>query len=445
MLAALVDAAVRGGTLFAVVWVLLRALRVRDPAVEKNTWTLLAAAALILPLLSWMAGLIPPPLRRVPLRLLPSSSVVSTAALTGTASGASGSRLQLAFAFIYVVVTAVLLTRFLTGLWMGARLRRRASHVPGLHVGHMDVRVSDAIRSPAAFASTILLPLGYETWDIATLDTVLAHEQAHVCNLDCYRLWLAALYRAVFWFDPLAHWLHWRLRSLSELTSDEAAATAAGDRAAYAATLEQMASAPQFVPSTVAMADSASLGRRIRRLLSGQSSGPPLARPRRALLMSAVLAMVVVAAVPWAGAVVPVEQRPATLEFHLVDEQNNPVQAQQSGEVPPGDKLYEEQHGAPILLKREVVATTEEITRVTVETTRQGPTVDVTLDERGAASMLSTTRENIGHQLAAVYNGKVINHAVIRGAFGRQFEVTGLTAAEAHSLAMLFSGAVPRH
>jgi hypothetical protein len=44
---------------------------------------------------------------------------------------------------------------------------------------------------------------------------------------------------------------------------------------------------------------------------------------------------------------VPVEQRPATLEFHLVDEQSNPVQARQSGEVPPGDKLYMQRDGTP--------------------------------------------------------------------------------------------------
>ena len=441
MLTALLEAAVRGGTVLAAVWVLLMALRVRDPALEKNTWTVVVAAALVMPLLSWIAGLVAPPLRIVPLRLFPASPVASTAALTGIASGASGSRLELVCAVIYVVVTALLLTRFLTGLWIGVRLRRRASIAPTLQLGHLDVRVSDAIRSPASFASTILLPLGYETWDTATLDTVLAHEKAHVCNLDCYRLWLAALYRAVFWFDPLAHWLHWRLRALSELTSDEAAATAAGDRAAYAATLKQMASAAQFIPSTVAMADSRSLSRRLRRLVSEQGSCPPLARPWRALLMSAVLVMVMLVAVPWAGAVVPAVQRPTTLEFHLVDEQNNPVQAQQGGEVPSGDRLYKTQDGTPILLKRDAVATSDEITRVAVKTTSQGPIVDVRLDERGAASMLSTTRENVGHQLAVVYNGKVISRAVIRSAFGRQFQITGLTAAEAHALAMEFAPA----
>jgi hypothetical protein len=342
-------------------------------------------------------------------------------------------------ALIYLVVTTLLLTRFLTGLWIGARLRQRASAAPAFQAGHMDVRVSNAIRSPASFAATILLPLEYETWDTATLHTVLAHEQAHVRNLDCYRLWLGALYRAVFWFDPLAHWLHWRLRALGELTSDQAAAAAAGDRAAYAAILERLASARPFIPSTVAMAESPSHSRRLRRLASEGRSYPRLARPWRALLTSAVLVMAVAAAVPWAGAVVPAAQSPATLEFHLVDEQNNPVHAQRSGKVPSGDKLYETRDGTPILLKRDAAVTGDEITHVSVKATSQGPIVDVRLDARGTASMLSTTRENVGHQLAAVHNGRVINRAVIRGAFSRQFQVTGLTAAEAHALAMEFA------
>ena len=347
MLTALLEAAVRGGILLAVVWVLLKALRVRDPAVEKNTWTLVVAAALVMPLLSWLAGLVTPPLQMAPLRLLPSNPITSTAALTGVASGASGSRLELVCALIYSVVTTLLLTRFLIGLWIGVRLRRGAFIEPALRVRSIDVRISNAIRSPASFASTILLPLAYETWDASTLHTVLAHEQAHVRNLDCYRLWLAALYRDVFWFDPLAHWAHWRLRALSELTSDEAAAAVAGDRAAYAATLQQMASAARLVPSTVAMAYAPSLGRRLKRLLSEPGRSRPLTRSWRALLTSAVLMTVVLAAVPWAGAMVPVAQRPALLEFHLVDGQNNPVRALQSGAAPSGDKLYKQENGTP--------------------------------------------------------------------------------------------------
>jgi hypothetical protein len=307
----------------------------------------------------------------------------------------------------------------------------------------MDARVSAAIRSPASFASTVLLPSTYETWDSATLASVLAHEQAHIRNWDCYRLWLAALYRAAFWFDPLAHWLHWRLRVLSELTSDEAAAAVVGDRAAYAATLERMATSHRFLASTVPMAYAPSLARRLRRLLSEQGSWRPLARSWNVLLMTVVFVMVVLSAVPWAGAV-QLEQRPATLEFHLVDEQINPVQAQQSGEFPPGDRLYKMKDGTPILLKRDAVITSDEITSATAIMTQQGPAVDVRLDDHGAAAMLSTTRDNVGRRMAAVYNGQVINAAVIRGAFSGRFQVTGLSAEEAQALAMQFTRTSPK-
>jgi hypothetical protein len=231
---------------------------------------------------------------------------------------------------------------------------------------------------------------------------------------------------------------------LSELTSDEAAANAVGDRAAYAATLEQFASEPQFIPSTVAMADSPSLGRRLKRLLSAQGSSAPLGRPWRTLLISVMLVVVALAAVPWAGAVGttgPAEQRPTTLEFHLVDEQHNSSKAQQNAKVPPGDKVYQLRDGSAILLKREAIATSDEVAEATVMTTPEGPGVDIRLDARGAASMLSTTRENVGHELAVVYNGRVISHALIRGMFGGRFQVTGLTEAEASALAMQFGHA----
>lgn len=436
MLSVVLEAALRGGILLLAVWILLKVLRVRDPAVEKNTWTLVAGAALMMPLLSRIAGLIAPPLSMIPVPVLPSSAAASTAALTGTEFGASAARIELICALVYAAVTAALLMRFLTGIRIGVRLCRQASTVPKLHMPRIDVRVSVAIRSPASFGSTILLPPAYETWDRETLATVLAHEQAHIRNFDSYRLWTTTLYRAVFWFDPLAHWLHGRLRVLSELTSDEAAAAVSGDRTAYAAILMKLASRAQFARSTVAMADSSSLSRRLKRLLDDHDLSPALTRPWKALLMSTVLIMGALAAVPWAGAMTPVEQRSATLEFHLADEQHNATRAQQSGDVPAGEKLYADRNDHPILLKRNVVATGDEIIRALVKTTEWGPRVDVRLDARGAASMLRTTRENIGQRLAVVYDGTVINDGVIRSAFGPRFEITGLTAAEAHALAI---------
>jgi preprotein translocase subunit SecD len=147
----------------------------------------------------------------------------------------------------------------------------------------------------------------------------------------------------------------------------------------------------------------------------------------------------------------------ATLEFRLVDTQDSPLQAQQSGHAPIGAKLYKRKDGSPILLKREVVVTGDELTQATSTTSQEGPAVSIKLDARGAESMQRTTRLNVGKPLAVVYieksrhqielNGQkveresttetVINVATIRGVFGPQFEVTGLTIGEARDLSLL--------
>jgi preprotein translocase subunit SecD len=147
----------------------------------------------------------------------------------------------------------------------------------------------------------------------------------------------------------------------------------------------------------------------------------------------------------------------ATLEFRLVDTQDSPMQAEQSGHAPLGARLYKRKDGSPVLLKREVVVTGDELTQATSATSNEGPAVSIKLDARGADSMQRTTRLNVGKPLAVVYmeksrrqvevDGKlvtresntetVINEATIRGVFGPQFEVTGLTVGEARDLSLL--------
>ncbi len=147
----------------------------------------------------------------------------------------------------------------------------------------------------------------------------------------------------------------------------------------------------------------------------------------------------------------------ATLEFRLADTQDSAFQAQQTGRAPLGTKLYQREDGTPILLKREVVVTGDELTSATSTTSQEGPAVSIKLNGRGADSMLRTTRLNVGKPLAVVYiektrrqvdvNGqkvdreitseKVISVATIRGVFGPQFEVTGLSTGEARDLALL--------
>ena len=52
----------------------------------------------------------------------------------------------------------------------------------------------------------------------------------------------------------------------------------------------------------------------------------------------------------------------ATLEFRMVDENDNPLEAASTGHVPLGAKLYYTRDKQPVLLKRDVVVTGDQLT-----------------------------------------------------------------------------------
>lgn len=150
--------------------------------------------------------------------------------------------------------------------------------------------------------------------------------------------------------------------------------------------------------------------------------------------------------------------RVATLEFRLEDMQNNVAEAVQTGRAPLGSKLYTHtRFGRPILLKREVIATGDQLTNATSGSSQEGPAVNIKLDARAGENMLKTTQANLNKRMAVVLiekrreltdvDGKkvarevtdeeVINDATIRGVFSNQFQITGLGAGEARDLALL--------
>ncbi len=145
----------------------------------------------------------------------------------------------------------------------------------------------------------------------------------------------------------------------------------------------------------------------------------------------------------------------ATLEFRMVDENNNPLEAAATGRVPLGSKLYYSRDKQPVLLKREVVVTGDQLTDATFQpNTQDGAAVSVGLDSRGAAKMLKNTQENLGHLMAVVFidrsreknaagvdvdrtTEEVINRATIRGVFSNNFQITGVNPIEGRELALL--------
>jgi preprotein translocase subunit SecD len=146
----------------------------------------------------------------------------------------------------------------------------------------------------------------------------------------------------------------------------------------------------------------------------------------------------------------------ATLEFRMEDTQNNAAEAEARGRPPLGSKLYK-MNGIPVLLKRELVITGDQLTNATSTTTTDGPAVAIKLNGPGGDAMLRNTEQNVGKRMGVVYiektrvttvvDGKpvtkdlteerVINLATIRGVFSNTFDITGLQAGEAGDLSKL--------
>jgi preprotein translocase subunit SecD len=147
----------------------------------------------------------------------------------------------------------------------------------------------------------------------------------------------------------------------------------------------------------------------------------------------------------------------ATLEFRLVDPVNSPLEAERTGRAPLGTRLYKQRDGFPVLLKRDVIATGEQLIDASFAPSQGEPAVSVKLDSRGGDEMLRTTSENLNRPMAVVFIEKerelvqrdgqevavdrskeeVISVATIRGVFSNNFQITGLSAAEGTELAKL--------
>jgi preprotein translocase subunit SecD len=139
----------------------------------------------------------------------------------------------------------------------------------------------------------------------------------------------------------------------------------------------------------------------------------------------------------------------ATLEYRAVDEAHDAYTAAQTGRVPPESRLYLDDNGQPVLLKKRLIVSGDQLIGASSgfdQRTGQ-PQVSVTLDGVGASRMLDFTRENVGNGMAVVYieqkpggrkTEEVISVAVVREPFGKRFQTTGLDSIdEASQLALL--------
>jgi preprotein translocase subunit SecD len=137
--------------------------------------------------------------------------------------------------------------------------------------------------------------------------------------------------------------------------------------------------------------------------------------------------------------------RTATLEVRLVDDSNEALAALTgTGPVPFGTERYAERGGAPLIVKRQVILTGDNLTDAQpgFDETQQ-PAVHLTLNDRGTRIFRDVTRENVGKRMAILLfekgKGEVVTAPVIRGEIsGGRVQISGrMTSEEANDTALL--------
>jgi preprotein translocase subunit SecD len=137
--------------------------------------------------------------------------------------------------------------------------------------------------------------------------------------------------------------------------------------------------------------------------------------------------------------------RTATLEMRMVDDSAEAAAAAVgAGPVPFGTERYVERGGAPLIVKRQVIITGENLSdaQAGFDGQTQEPAVHLTVDAKGGRIMRDVSRENIGKRMAILLfekgKGEVITAPVIRGELGNRFQISGrMTTAEASDTALL--------
>jgi beta-lactamase regulating signal transducer with metallopeptidase domain len=237
-------------------------------------------------------------------------------------------------AWIYVAVALYFLARFAAGIILSGKLVRNSRSITeSLVVGKFacsawgpDPRLasSECINVPVTVGAlwpTILLPSDWREWDAEKLDAVLAHEFSHVVRRDALTQRISLLYRAIFWFNPLAWWMSRHLAELAEQVSDEAALSGGVDQNYYARTLLSFFEALQTAPRRirwqgVSIARPGQAEQRLERILSWK--GTVTMNLKRSLAIAIVVLAVPV--VYLAASVHPANAGPAGSNAGLLQE-----------------------------------------------------------------------------------------------------------------------------
>jgi preprotein translocase subunit SecD len=138
--------------------------------------------------------------------------------------------------------------------------------------------------------------------------------------------------------------------------------------------------------------------------------------------------------------------RIATLQVRMVDESSEGVSAERGqGAVPFGAERYLDRNGQAVIVKRDVVLSGENLTdaQAGFDSQTQEPTVNLSLDAKGARIFKDITRDNVGKRMAILLfekgKGEVVTAPVIRSEIaGGRVQISGrMSTTEASDTALL--------
>ena len=138
--------------------------------------------------------------------------------------------------------------------------------------------------------------------------------------------------------------------------------------------------------------------------------------------------------------------RTATLEVRMVDETSEARAAESgAGAVPFGSERYLERNSQPVIVKKQVILTGENLTDAQpgFDSQTQEAVVNLTLDAKGARIFRDVTRESVGKRMAILLfdkgKGEVVTAPVIRSEIGGgRVQISGrMTSMEANDTALL--------
>ena len=136
--------------------------------------------------------------------------------------------------------------------------------------------------------------------------------------------------------------------------------------------------------------------------------------------------------------------RTATLEMRMVDDS---AEAQTvlagTGPVPFGAERYVERGGRPLIVKKQVIITGDNLNNAQAGFDQNHqPAVDLSVDAKGSRIVRDVSRENVGKRMAILLfekgKGEVVTAPVIRSELGSRFQISGaMTPVEAADTALL--------